>query len=138
MNITATQVEQILGDIRSKGVTSEDLAESLLDHICCFIENSESQSFSEAYDQALKSFGAMGLQRVQAETKYMLNLKVFLRMKKSIFILAYLAAILSSTGLLFKIMHWPGANVMLVLGIAVLNFGFLPLYFKDKYRKAVS
>ncbi|HLP14539.1 MAG TPA: hypothetical protein VK177_21590 [Flavobacteriales bacterium] len=57
-------------------------------------------------------------------------------MKKSMYAMAYVAACLSSTGLLFKIQHWPGASIMLVLGVAILNFGFLPLYFLNRYRQS--
>ena len=59
-------------------------------------------------------------------------------MKKTMFVLGYIAAALTTFGLLFKVMHWPGANIMLILGVAMLNFGFLPMYFTDRYKKAIG
>ena len=57
-------------------------------------------------------------------------------MKKSVYVLGFLCCFLISTAILFKIMHWPAASVMLVTGVALLNFGFLPAYFYQKYRVA--
>jgi hypothetical protein len=42
--------------------------------------------------------------------------------------LGTVAGLIFSNGILFKIMHWPGANVMLLLGMLVLFFVFVPLY----------
>jgi hypothetical protein len=44
---------------------------------------------------------------------------------------------LSSVGMLFKIVHWPGANILLVIGIGLFSIVFVPsiakyLYDKDK------
>lgn len=55
-------------------------------------------------------------------------------MKKTVFILGYISLVVISTGFLFKLQHWPGANVMTATGILFLNFIYLPLLFIDKYR----
>jgi hypothetical protein len=57
-------------------------------------------------------------------------------MKKSVYVLAYISCFLISTAVLFKIMHWPSASIMLVCGVAILNLGFLPAYFYQKYKTA--
>ncbi|QMU31598.1 hypothetical protein HUW48_17240 [Adhaeribacter radiodurans] len=59
-------------------------------------------------------------------------------MKKMMYVFGYIAASLVTTGLLFKLNHWPGATILLVLGIALLNLGFLPLYFYERYKMATS
>lgn len=138
MELTASQIEFIQKDIEHQGVAIDELAESLLDHICCSIENSSIDDFDQAYSTALKAFGEEGLQKIQDETFYLLILKREITMQKSMYIMGYLAAFLATTGLLFKIMHWPGANIMLILGIALLNLGFLPMYFYDRYKRAIS
>ena len=38
---------------------------------------------------------------------------------------------LFALGLLFKIMHWPGASVMLLLSVPLLFFGYFLLYLSD-------
>ncbi|MCC6818248.1 MAG: hypothetical protein IT245_05110 [Bacteroidia bacterium] len=56
-------------------------------------------------------------------------------MRKFTYLTGYLATTLCTTGILFKLMHWPGANIMILLGITLLNFVFLPLYFYKKYKE---
>jgi hypothetical protein len=54
--------------------------------------------------------------------------------------LAYFTGALFSSltilGLLFKIMHWPGANVTLVLGMMGSAIIFIPLFTIYKFRKS--
>lgn len=40
-------------------------------------------------------------------------------------------------GFLFKLMHWPGANLNILLGFIILCFVFLPLFFWQLYQKSV-
>jgi len=44
------------------------------------------------------------------------------------------SAILISLGILFKIMHWPGANVMCSLALGIMLVVFLPVYFFSGVR----
>lgn len=43
---------------------------------------------------------------------------------------------LTLIGILFKVMHWPGANIALVLGIAGLSLFTIPIVVVYKYRAA--
>jgi hypothetical protein len=38
-------------------------------------------------------------------------------------------------GSFFKLMHWPGANIMFVIGMCIIAFVFVPLFFWQLYRK---
>lgn len=53
--------------------------------------------------------------------------------------LAYTSGAISSSlallGLLFKIQHWPGASIMLILGIGGLALVFIPSFAKYRYNK---
>lgn len=138
MVLNDQQIEFIRQDIRSRGVTIDELADSLLDHICCAMENDSGSDFDENYRRVISTFGEGGFHQIQQETIVLLTIKKEVAMKKTMYILGYIAAILMTTGLLFKIQHWPGAAVMLTLGIALLNFGFLPMFFYDKYRNAAG
>jgi hypothetical protein len=51
-------------------------------------------------------------------------------------IIGYSTLAILLIGILFKIMHWPGANVMIQLGFAVLMIGFIPLYVVNAFQKA--
>lgn len=57
-------------------------------------------------------------------------------MKKAMFFLGYIAIMLTTSGLLFKSMHWPGANILLIIGIALLNLDFLPSYILYRFKSA--
>jgi hypothetical protein len=45
-----------------------------------------------------------------------------------------LAAMLISVGVLFKIMHWPGANILCLSALLVMIFAFIPVYFFSGIR----
>lgn len=51
-------------------------------------------------------------------------------------VLGYLSIALFTTGILFKLQHWPGAAIMLLAGVFILNVGFLPLFFLGRSRTA--
>ncbi|HEX8562683.1 MAG TPA: hypothetical protein VF676_06865 [Flavobacterium sp.] len=136
MELTSEHIAAIRDQIEAQGVTLTDLSDSLLDHICCVIENDPEDDFHLACANAFKSFGANGIKKVEDETIIVLTSKSRI-MKKIMFLLGYVAAALISTGMLFKIQHWPAASILLTVGIVVLNFGFLPMYFHDRYKRAM-
>jgi hypothetical protein len=37
-------------------------------------------------------------------------------------------------GILFKVMHWPGANILIISSLAIFTFVFIPIYFFSRYR----
>jgi hypothetical protein len=45
---------------------------------------------------------------------------------------------LFAMGSVFKIMHWPGANIQIILGTALLALLFFPLFFWQQYKKATE
>jgi len=48
-----------------------------------------------------------------------------------------IAGLLISTGLIFKIMHWPSANIQFTLGMGLLIVFFLPIFFWEIYSKEI-
>lgn len=57
-------------------------------------------------------------------------------MKRTVNLLGFLTCFMLSTAFLFKMMHWPWAGIIMFLGFLLLNFGFLPVYFFQKYKAA--
>jgi len=57
-------------------------------------------------------------------------------MKKTAFISGALAFALTPIGILFKLMHWHGAGVIITLGIALFSLVFVPSMAKYLYDKA--
>lgn len=135
------EIDFIWEDIRKRGVFTESLAENLLDHICCFIEEQpdDGRPFGEICRQAMESFGPNGLQEVQDETLFLINQKHLSKMKKLMYISGTFASLALIIGAMFKIFHWPGANLLLIFGTLSLTFLFSPfffyMYFKEQTEK---
>lgn len=50
----------------------------------------------------------------------------------------YFGFALLAVGFLFKMLHWPTANVQIGLGIITLNLGYFPLVFLKMYRQSAG
>lgn len=57
-------------------------------------------------------------------------------MKKAAFFLSTFFVSLSLIAILFKVMHWPGAGIALVIGVAGFALVGLPLLAIQRYRQA--
>lgn len=136
VRVSDEQVDFILQEIEARGVTIEDLQYNLLDHMCCIIEDemSETDDFDQFFQRLLPRFFNDNLREIQEETELLLTFKHFYAMKKTVNISGLLAAVFTLTGSVFKVMHWPGAGVAFVLGIAIFSFIFLPLMIALKFR----
>lgn len=71
-----------------------------------------------------------------------LPLLFLLRMKekpeptdKAVLAIGAVCAILVSLGILFKMMHWPGANIMVMVSLGILLLVFLPIFFFSGIRR---
>ncbi len=131
------QVSFILNDIRRNGIELEELQLNLLDHICCVIENEmpPEKSFEEFYRSILPRFFRHELREIQEETDLLLTFKHYYAMKKVMIISGTISATAFVLGSFFKVMHWPGASMLLVLGITIISFVFLPLLFVLKAKE---
>lgn len=114
--------------IEVNGVEQESLIIDLHDHICSHVETAmdDGQSFELALTNAIAEFGDKGLQKVQAETYSILTSNP-LNMKTITFVTGAAAALMLLFGMTFKVMHWPFANLLIVLGSTTLVAIFLPL-----------
>ncbi|MGB6267667.1 MAG: hypothetical protein WBF67_01545 [Olleya sp.] len=138
MQLQEKHIDFIESSLTLYGIKSEDLKEDLVDHICTYIESQDSNNFETLYQEALQKFGGYAsFQNLQLET----NLQKFA--KESIVInklkvgLGGVMIILLVMGLLFKIMHWPYANIFLVIAILTFAFGVLPVLFYAMYKKSI-
>jgi len=50
------------------------------------------------------------------------------------YVFGYIGLALLLTGAVLKIMHWPGAGLLFMISVTVINFGFLPFMFYRLYR----
>ena len=117
------QVDIIEQRINSDGVTNSNLQHGLLDHYCCFIEEAmerDNTDFETAYQLAFKAITPNGMHEIEEELFFLLTFKKQTNMKRIIYGAGFVAAFCISMGLMFKILHWPGAQVMLFTGFAAL------------------
>ncbi|MGJ3236359.1 GldL-related protein [Marivirga sp.] len=102
----------------------------------------EGKSFDEAYHVAYQQTTPNGFEEIQYETFFLLNHKKLILMKQFTYISGYLFALSTTAGAFFKIMHFPGAALLLLIGLMGISFIFLPLLlfnkFKDKVFKLMS
>ncbi|MFK8037190.1 MAG: hypothetical protein AB8B74_02785 [Crocinitomicaceae bacterium] len=135
-NISDQQVDFILNDIERKGVVTEDVRYNILDHVCCIIENKmmEEMDFEEVYENTIAEFYLKELSEIEVETQKLLTFKHYYAMKRTLKITGIASIILIILGVLFKTMHWPGAGVIAVLGLAFFSLVFIPLNIVLKFQ----
>ena len=135
--LSEKQVQFIHDDLLRNGIEMEDLRMSLVDHICCVIEEemTEDDRFEEFYARIIPRFYHRNLEEIQEETKLVLTFKNYYAMKNVMIRSAAFTAICFSTGALFKLMHWPGAAFLILSSILVFSFLFLPILFLFKTRE---
>lgn len=142
--ITDQQFDFISQKIKKSGISSPEVQDDLIDHFCCLIEieMQKGEAFNDAYSKAFEQTTPNGFEEIQNETIYLLNHKKIILMKQITYIMGYLFALSITFGAFFKILHLPGANVLLFSGLMGLSFIFLPLIlinkFKDKVLKVMS
>ena len=131
------QIEFVRRDIFAQGIRNEGLQQDLLDHICCVVEHelAAEDDFEAFYQQRIKHFYKRELKEIEEETIALLTFKNYYVMKKIMLLSGGVLTALLVVGLTLKFMHLPGAAVTLVLGVALLNFVFLPLLFTLKIKE---
>jgi hypothetical protein len=128
--------ERIKADLLSRGLTYDRLIDDMLDHVCCMVEErmDAGEDFESSYNQVLDSIGEKRLPEIQHQT--LLNLdKKYQRMKNFTYLFGLTSAILTIVGSLFKKMHWPGAGILITVGLVLIVLVFLPLYFITSHRE---
>ena len=137
--LTEFQVDLIDAYIKENGVAQNELQEDLLDHLCTSVETQlqQGKSFEEAFQHTITLFGPGGLKQVQTETFELLT-EMNVTMKKVTFGFGLTSTFLLLAGTIFKLMHWPGANIMFMLGAVILALIYLPLILRHKLKESPS
>lgn len=137
--ISEKQIDFILNDISARGIEMVSLQQDLLDHVCCIIEHNleKDGDFESFYLNTISSFYKQELKEIEEETINLQTFKNYYIMKKIMLVSGTFSALILTIGILLKFMHWPGAAVMIISGIFILSFVFLPLLFilKAKEKK---
>lgn len=136
MMLTEIQIDQLELEIRKRGVTEDALAAELLDHFCCSVEEKMTlgKPFDDAFNLAYLEICPDGLREINWDEKIIQLTYKRSVMKKFVFIFGFAATFIFAVGFAFKVMHWPGANIMIMTGGFLFTILFLPLYFMLKYK----
>jgi hypothetical protein len=134
--ISDQQVDFMYNDLNRRGLTIQELADELVDHIYCTIEDEvcRGTSFEVAYNNLVNNLDSNIFQNIQHQTLLSIDLK-FQSMKKSMFVFGAFGTVALLAGVLMKNWHLPGAGVVLFLGTLCVVFGFLPLFFYTSYKE---
>lgn len=126
-DLTRQNLQQIRRDVVREEISFSHLLDELTDHICCEVENEMQRglSFPEAYQAVRRKLGPRRLREIQEETLYAVDTK-YRQMKNTMKISAIAGTVLLGFAALFKIMHWPGAGIIMILGALTLAFVFMP------------
>ena len=129
------QVEIITADVQLAGITFSHLPDDLVDHICCEVEIliNEGKDFENAYKTVRKQVGIDVLQKIQENTKFLID-KNYRLMKTTMKISGNISLAMLGFGTICKIMHWPGAGILLAFGFLVLCLMFLPMVLYANYK----
>ena len=125
--LTLQNINQISTDIRRQEITFSHLADEIIDHICCDVEYEMGKglTFLEAYRLVKEKMGPRRVKEIQEETLYAVDAK-YRKMKNTMKISGITGTVLLGFAALFKIMHWPMASVLIVLGSVAVAFIFMP------------
>lgn len=129
------QLDFLEQEIQNRGITHPDLAASLLDHFACGIEASmgEGLGFHEAYHRVYMQVSPNGLEEIDHSMSLMIIHQKYSIMKKFVFLLGFLSAFLFVIGFTFKNLHYPTADIQIIIGSVTFSLAFLPAYFWIKY-----
>jgi len=135
--ISSEQIDYMLQQITLQGISDEGLRDSILDHVCCLIENSQEpiDDFEHCFQSYLKQFYQKNLEEIEVETQLLINFKNYYQMKKFMLLSGIAGAGILAIGNLFKFMHWPGTSFLILLGILLLSMVFIPLLFFIKLKE---
>jgi uncharacterized membrane protein len=125
--LSEDQIALIKREVIKQDIHLKHLATDLLDHLCCEIEEQiwQGKKFSEAYNNVMKIIGNEGLKQIQLDTLYLTD-KKYRTMKNTVKIAGVVSMAMITTGSLFKIQHWPGANILFIVGFLILGGVYFP------------
>lgn len=138
MKLSEKHIDFIENSLSLYGVEDIDLRENLLDHICTYIENEDSEDFDAVYQRALQKFGGYtSFQNLQLETHHQKLAKHIITVNKLKFSLGFLVILLLVISLVFRMMQWPYANAWLLGAIAISVLLILPAHLYAYYKKSI-
>jgi cation transport ATPase len=140
MKLSPEQESIIENFVLAQGIKIPTLRDDLIDHLCCVVESElgKEKSFEQILNEAVKDLAPDGLQEIQHQTIFLLNSKRIIAMKKVLYFTGFIGSLALTAGVTFKLMHWPWANVLFIIGFLFLLLIFIPLLAIDRYKVSLS
>lgn len=138
--ISLHQIDRIAEDLSREEIAFSHLLDDLIDHVCCDVEYEMQNglSFHEAYLRVKQKMGPRRIKEIHEETLFAVDTK-YRNMKNTMKFSGAAGTILLTFAAMFKIQHWPGASIMMILGAFLMAFVFLPstlgVLWKESHNK---
>lgn len=134
--LSKNQVDIIISDVTNESITFSHLADDLIDHICCEVEDlmGSGKDFNDAYKMVKQHFENRTLQKIQESTIYLID-KNYRRMKTTMKITGNVSLAMLGIGTVMKLLHLPGSNLLLMLGFVILCLIFFPSAIYTNYKE---
>lgn len=121
MELLDEHIDAISSRLTTEGIKDARLHADLLDHICTYIECREDEApFDRLLSEAMLLLAPNGMHEIEEERFFLFHFQKQITMKRILFFSGFAATFLITSGFTFKLMAWPGANVMMVLGYLFL------------------
>jgi len=116
------------------------LRDDILDHLCCVVESDlrAGKTFDQSLKDAVFDLAPNGLIDLEKKTFFLLNSKRIIMMKKLMYLIGFIGSLTLTTGIVFKLLWYPGANMLLMTGFLVLLLIFVPMVTIDKYKVTIA
>lgn len=135
-SLNKSQVDIIISDVENARITFSHLADDLIDHICCEVESmmNSGKDFNDAYEIVKQQAENKVLYKIQENTIYLID-KNYRRMKTTMKITGNVSLAILGIATVMKILHLPGAGILLMLGFVVLCLIFFPSAIYANYKE---
>ncbi|MBW1295558.1 hypothetical protein [Aquimarina litoralis] len=140
MKLNEEQENRIETFVDEQGLKLTSLRDDILDHLCCVVESDlkTGKTFDQSLKDAVLDLAPNGLIDLERKTFFLLNSKRILMMKKLMYLIGFIGALALTTGVVFKILWYPGANMLLMTGFLILLLLFVPMVTIDRYKVAIA
>jgi hypothetical protein len=135
MNLSNENIKEIKEILNKSKISNAQMRDNLIDHLCCATEAKMKigKQFQDALETAMQELAPNGFSEIELESYLLLNSKSII-MKKLTYSLGLFFSISASFGLILKILHYPGANELLILGNGGIAIIFLPLFLTSRKK----
>jgi len=130
------QIGKIADTVNEGAVTSAEMKEDLIDHLCCIVEDemSKGKDFETAYHAAFKRVSPNGLDEIQNETVFLFTSKSRKRLDRTLYVSGFIALTGVLATAVMKTLHTPGGGLVLFASFLVAIFVFSPAAFLRLFR----